>query len=501
MNSPENPLGPARLLDELAWSNSFASLPSGFYTKLTPTPLPNPYKVAVSARAAGLIGLAPEEFVRNEFLTAFSGNAQLPGSDPLAAVYSGHQFGVWAGQLGDGRAILLGETAAPTEPSGSLELQLKGAGKTPYSRMGDGRAVLRSSIREFLCSEAMAGLGIPTSRALCIMGSDMRVMREQPETTAVVTRMAPSFVRFGSFEHWFYNQKPDELKLLADYVLEKIYPHLLDAANPYQALLKEVTHRTAELVAHWQTVGFMHGVLNTDNMSIVGQTLDYGPFGFMEAYEPAHICNHTDQQGRYSYRMQPRIGEWNCYALGQAMVALIGGVDETQEALAVYNPSYEAKIASLWRAKLGLQSAEPGDMELVESLLDAMASNRVDFSLLFRRLSSLKMDDPSHDTTVRDLFIDRALFDAWAVHYRHRLQRESSSDEERKNAMDRVNPKFVLRNYLAQVAIQKAEQKDFSEIEILLKLLENPFDEHPQYESYAELPPDWAAHIEVSCSS
>ena len=501
MNSPENPLGPSRLLDELTWSNSFARLPAGFYTKLTPTPLPNPYRVAVSTRAAELIGLAPSEFDTYEFLTAFSGNRPLPQSESLAAVYSGHQFGVWAGQLGDGRAILLGETLAPTEPSGSLELQLKGAGKTPYSRMGDGRAVLRSSIREFLCSEAMAGLGIPTSRALCIMGSDMRVMREQPETTAVVTRMAPSFVRFGSFEHWFYNQKPDELKLLADYVLEKIYPHLLDTANPYQTLFKEVTHRTAELVAHWQTVGFMHGVLNTDNMSIVGQTLDYGPFGFMEAYEPAHICNHTYQQGRYSYRMQPRIGEWNCYALGQAMVALVGGVDETQEALAVYNPSYEAKIASLWRAKLGLQSAEPGDMELVESLLDAMASNRVDFSLLFRRLSSLKMDDPSHDTTVRDLFIDRALFDAWAVNYRRRLQRESCSDEARKSAMDRVNPKFVLRNYLAQVAIQKAEQKDFSEIEILLTLLENPFDEHPHYESYAELPPDWASHIEVSCSS
>jgi uncharacterized protein YdiU (UPF0061 family) len=276
---------------------------------------------------------------------------------------------------------------------------------------------------------------------------------------------------------------------------------LRDTPNPYQALLKEVTHRTAELVAHWQTVGFMHGVLNTDNMSIVGQTLDYGPFGFMEAYDPAHICNHTDQQGRYSYRMQPRIGEWNCYALGQAMVELIGGVDETQEALAVYNPAYEAKIASLWRAKLGLQTSESGDMELVESLLDGMASNRVDFSLLFRRLSSLKLDDPSLDSTVRDLFIDRALFDAWAVNYRRRLQRESSHDDARKIAMDRVNPKFVLRNYLAQVAIQKAEQKDFSEIEKLLMLLENPFDEHPHYQSYAELPPDWAAHIEVSCSS
>ena len=423
------------------------------------------------------------------------------GSEPLAAVYSGHQFGVWAGQLGDGRAILLGEALAPSEPSGTLELQLKGAGKTPYSRMGDGRAVLRSSIREFLCSEAMAGLGIPTSRALCIVGSDMRVLREMPETSAVVTRMAPSFVRFGSFEHWFYNDKPAELKQLADYVLEKNYPELSESANPYQTLLREITLRTAELVAQWQAVGFMHGVLNTDNMSVLGQTLDYGPFGFMEAYDPAHICNHTDQQGRYSYRMQPRIGEWNCYALGQAMVSLIGSVEETQEALSVYTPSFDSKMAALWNAKLGLRSTELGDSELVESLLTILARSRVDFSLFFRRLSSLKLDNPSVDIAVRDLFLDRSSFDAWAINYRQRLQRESSVDAERKVAMDKVNPNYVLRNYLAQVAIEKAQEKDFSEIEKLLKLLENPFDDHPDYQSYAELPPDWAADIEVSCSS
>jgi uncharacterized protein YdiU (UPF0061 family) len=423
------------------------------------------------------------------------------GSEPLAAVYSGHQFGVWAGQLGDGRAILLGEALAPSEPLGTLELQLKGAGKTPYSRMGDGRAVLRSSIREFLCSEAMAGLGIPTSRALCIVGSDKRVLREMPETSAVVTRMAPSFVRFGSFEHWFYNDKPAELKQLADYVLEKSYPELRESANPYKALLREITLRTAELVAQWQAIGFMHGVLNTDNMSILGQTLDYGPFGFMEAYDPAHICNHTDQQGRYSYRMQPRIGEWNCYALGQAMVSLIGSVEETQEALSVYTPSFDSKMAALWNAKLGLQVSDPDDAELVESLLTILARSRVDFSLFFRRLSSLKLDNPSLDSAVRDLFLDRAGFDAWAINYRQRLQRESSVDAERKVAMDKVNPNYVLRNYLAQVAIEKAQEKDFSEIEKLLKLLENPFDDHPDYQSYTELPPDWAADIEVSCSS
>ena len=367
--------------------------------------------------------------------------------------------------------------------------------------MGDGRAVLRSSIREFLCSEAMAGLGIPTSRALCIVGSDKRVLREMPETSAVVTRMAPSFVRFGSFEHWFYNDKPAELKQLADYVLEKSYPELRESANPYQALLREITHLTAELVAQWQAVGFMHGVLNTDNMSILGQTLDYGPFGFMEAYDPAHICNHTDQQGRYSYRMQPRIGEWNCYALGQAMVSLIGSVEDTQEALAVYTPSFDSKMSALWNAKLGFQVSDSSDAELVESLLTILARSRVDFSLFFRRLSSIKLDNPSLDSAVRDLFLDRASFDAWAINYRQRLKRESSIDAERKVAMDKVNPNYVLRNYLAQVAIEKAQEKDFSEIEKLLTLLENPFDEHPDYQSYAELPPDWAADIEVSCSS
>jgi uncharacterized protein YdiU (UPF0061 family) len=221
----------------------------------------------------------------------------------------------------------------------------------------------------------------------------------------------------------------------------------------------------------------------------------------MEIYDPAHICNHTDQQGRYSYRMQPRIGEWNCYALGQAMVSLIGSVEETQEALSVYTPSFDSKMAALWNAKLGLRSTESGDSELVETLLTTLASSRVDFSLFFRRLSSLNLDNPSLDNKVRDLFLDRASFDAWAINYRQRLKREASIDAERKVAMDKVNPNYVLRNYLAQVAIEKAQEKDFSEIEKLLTLLENPFDEHPDYQSYAELPPDWAADIEVSCSS
>ncbi len=486
----------------LPLTNSFAALPPAFYTRLASAPLPAPYLVCGSAPAAALIGLDAAEFERDAFLQVFSGNARLEQSMPLAAVYSGHQFGVWAGQLGDGRAILLGEAAAESiNPEASLELQLKGAGPTPYSRRADGRAVLRSSIREFLCSEAMAALGIPTSRALAVVGADQRVMRETPETVAVVTRMAPSFVRFGSFEHWFYNDRPTELKILADYVIARSYPDLQDAANPYAALLIEVSRRTAELVAQWQAVGFMHGVLNTDNMSILGQTLDYGPFGFMDAYDPAHICNHTDVQGRYAYNMQPRIGQWNCSALGQALLPLIGEIDIAREALATYQPSFDIKMAALWQAKLGLHSQQPDDGLLLDALLAILQRSRVDFSLFFRRLSGLRRDEPAADAPLRDLFLDRATFDAWAVQYRVRLTQENSIDAVRAAAMNRVNPRFVLRNYLAQIAIDKAQKKDFSEVATLLAILQRPFDDQPEHEAYAALPPDWAGQLEVSCSS
>lgn len=501
MNSPETLPVPRRNLAELQITNRFATLPGDFYTLLASTPLPDPYLVCVSAPAAGLIGLDSAESDHPDFVRAFSGNATLAGSCPLAAVYSGHQFGVWAGQLGDGRAILLGETVAPSEPQGTLELQLKGSGKTPYSRMGDGRAVLRSSIREFLCSEAMAALGISTSRALCVIGSDMRVMREMPEPTAVVTRMAQSFVRFGSFEHWFYKDRKAELQMLADYVIAQSYPELQGVDQPYRALLSEITRRTATLAAQWQAAGFMHGVLNTDNMSILGITLDYGPFGFMEAYDPSHICNHTDHQGRYAYRMQPKIAEWNCYALGQALLPLIGETDEVYDALSVFQPVFKAKMQALWQAKFGFKTALAGDTVQIERLLTLMAGSRVDFPYFFRHLSSISLSEAGNDEVLRNLFIDRAALDAWLADYRQRLRAENSIDAERKHAMDQVNPKYVLRNYLAQIAIDKASNKDFSEVEHLLQLLQHPFDEQPEHEAYAALPPDWAAGIEVSCSS
>lgn len=480
------------------FENSFASLPPAFYTRLMPTPLPAPYLVALSPAAARLIGIEATALANEDAISALVGNRVAEQSQPLAAVYSGHQFGVWAGQLGDGRAILLGDIATA---GGPVELQLKGAGMTPYSRMGDGRAVLRSSIREFLCSEAMHGLGIPTTRALSVVGSDQGVVRESIETTAVVVRMAPTFVRFGSFEHWYYNRQPEQLKQLADYVIERFFPALLGEENPYAALLEEVTRRTARLIAQWQAVGFMHGVMNTDNMSILGQTLDYGPFGFMEGFDANHICNHSDNQGRYSYANQPQIGHWNCYALAQAMLPLIGEVELTQEALDVYQPEFARHIDQLLHAKLGLTTTLEGDRDLLDNLFALLQANHADFTMFFRRLANLRSGGPEGDQALRDLFVDRAAFDHWAESYRARLRAENSDDAARKLAMDHVNPKYVLRNYMAQVAIEKAQNKDFSEVERLLALLERPFEEQPENEQYAGFPPDWANQLSVSCSS
>jgi uncharacterized protein YdiU (UPF0061 family) len=473
-------------------------LPPAFYTRLMPTPLPSPYFVAASGQAAALVGLDPRQLANEDFVAVFTGNRVPARSQPLSAVYSGHQFGVWAGQLGDGRAILLGDIATPDGP---MELQLKGAGLTPYSRMGDGRAVLRSSIREFLCSEAMAALGIPTTRALMVTGSNQPVVRETVESAAVVTRMSPSFVRFGSFEHWFYRDKKDELRTLADYVIKSFYPGLAGEPNPYKALLAEVTRRTARLIAQWQAVGFMHGVMNSDNMSILGLTLDYGPYGFMEAFDPDHICNHTDQHGRYSYANQPPVGHWNCYALANALLPLVGTVEDAQDALDVYQPEFAQTIDRLLHAKLGLVSSQDGDRELFDDMFKLMQDNHVDFTQFFRRLGDLRLDAPAHDEPLRDLFIDRAVFDAWALKYRERLRLENSIDAARRVAMMRTNPKYVLRNYLAQVAIERAQNGDFAEVAKLLAVLERPFDEQPENESYAALPPDWAGHLEVSCSS
>ncbi len=487
----------------LAFDNSFAQLPATFYTRLSPTALPAPYLVAASQTAAALVGLGAQDLGREPWLTALVGNRVLPGSDPLAAVYAGHQFGVWAGQLGDGRALLLGEAIGPDDRH--WELQLKGAGKTPYSRMGDGRAVLRSSIREFLCSEAMHALGIPTTRALCVMGSDHPVFRENVETAAVVTRMAPSFIRFGSFEHFYYTDQHQALRQLADYVIDKFYPALRTEPNPYAALLREVAVRTGWLIAQWQAVGWCHGVMNTDNMSILGLTIDYGPFGFIDGFNADYICNHSDDSGRYAYSKQPQIGEWNCYALGQALTPLIGSADEAQAALAHYRAAFELEFKVRMQAKLGLRAAGEEDQHLFDQLWEILHAGRVDFTLFFRNLSRLRSTDAAADAPVRDLFIDRSDFDDWAAVYRERLRQEGTPDAERAAAMNRVNPKYVLRNHLAEQAIAQARgdagERSFSEVARLLEVLSRPYDEQPEFEMYAALPPAWAAQLEVSCSS
>ncbi len=490
-------------LSELQAVNSFAALPETFYTRLAPRALNNPRLLHANSQAAALIGLDPSVLTTPEFLQVFSGAQPLPGGDTLAAVYSGHQFGVWAGQLGDGRAHLLGEIQGPV---GAWELQLKGSGMTPYSRMGDGRAVLRSSVREYLASEAMFGLGVPTTRALALVVSDDPVMRETVETAAIVTRMSPSFVRFGSFEHWSSRRQPDLLKTLADYVIDRYYPECRDVqagepaseTAPYVNLLREVTRRTALLMADWQAVGFCHGVMNTDNMSILGLTLDYGPFGFMDGFRLGHICNHSDAEGRYSWNRQPSVALWNLYRLGGSLHMLVQDADALRAVLDEYEGIFTRAFHDKMGAKMGLAAWQPDDEALLDDLLKLMDANQADFTLTWRRLADAAQGQRSG---FEDLFIDRPAAGAWLDRLLSRLARQGRSVADTVAAMNGVNPLYVLRNHLAEQAIRAAKAGDASEIDTLIKLLRNPYAAQDGYERYAGLPPDWAGGIEVSCSS
>jgi uncharacterized protein YdiU (UPF0061 family) len=481
---------------ELDWTHSFAALGERFYAPLAATPLPAPYWVGSNAALGRELGLPFDWLGSDRWLQALTGNTLLPGSQPLATVYSGHQFGVWAGQLGDGRAILLGEAQGQ-------EWQLKGAGPTPFSRRGDGRAVLRSSIREYLCSEAMHGLGVPTTRALCVTGSDAPVRRETLETAAVVTRVAPSFIRFGHFEHFCHNNQHAQLKVLADYVIARFYPHCLSDArwggNVYAALLAAVTERTAQMLAHWQAVGFCHGVMNTDNLSILGLTIDYGPFQFLDGYIPGHICNHSDHQGRYAFDQQPSVAHWNLYCLGQALLPLIKDQDLAVTALETYQTLLPQLLGQRFGAKLGLADGAQAPADLLQEALQLLASEAVDFTIFWRRLSHWVAQQDPADRSVNDLFIEQTGITQW-------LQRFGAlhAPESRAQASQRmlgVNPKYVLRNHLGELAIRAAKLKDFSQVANLLAVLQEPFDEHPQYEAMADFAPDWAGGIEISCSS
>ena len=480
-------------LNTLNFDNTFAQLPRQLFTPVVPTPIYAPYLVHFNPEAAKLLDL--ESHDTKELVDYFSGRALLPGSQPLAMTYSGHQFGHYNPQLGDGRGLLLGEVV--NLKGERWDIHLKGAGKTPYSRFGDGRAVLRSSIREYLCSEAIHALGIPTTRALCVIGSQEPVQRETMEQAATLVRIADSHIRFGHFE-WIFNNQPTLLKPFADYVIQRHYPHCATADNPYAALLQAIVDRTATLMAHWQLVGFAHGVMNTDNFSITGCTFDYGPYGFLDDYNPGFICNHSDNTGRYAWNQQPSIGLWNLNALAYALSPLIA-----REDIMTALQSYEDTLVNFYyqgmKAKLGLSGEHDGDNQLAFNLLDILMKNHMDYSRSFRALSHIS----KYDTTcsLRDDCLDRASFDDWFLRYSARLQLDEMSDAQRQQQMLAVNPKYILRNYLAQIAIEKAEGGDFSELDTLLRLLQKPYDEHPDFERYADLPPDWGKHLEISCSS
>ena len=495
-------------MSTMNWINRFAKLGSEFSAEVLPSPVPNPTWVARNEALSQSLGLPQDWLNGPEGLAVFSGNGLWDGMQSRASVYSGHQFGQWAGQLGDGRALSLGEFKSD---KGTIELQLKGAGKTPFSRMGDGRAVLRSSIREYLCSEAMAGLGIPTTRALCMTTSPQKVIREDIETAAIVTRTAPSFIRFGHFEH-FANQvsaqSSDNLKQLADFTLANFVHSSHDFSdNPYANLLNEVTQSTAQLMAQWQSVGFCHGVMNTDNMSIMGLTLDYGPFQFMDGFNPNHICNHSDHMGRYAYGRQPQVAYWNLFCLGQALMPLIETQDLAMRALESYKSSFADAWTSKFLNKLGLDlSDNPDQLEkdklLLNDLLERLAAEQVDFTVFWRKLSSAVTESSADAPAwrhVADLFIDQAAWQSWQVRYLDRLGQLDTTNCQAR--MLKVNPKYILRNHLAESAIQKSKIGDHSEVETLFKLLQSPFDDQADFDHYANLPPAWASSIEISCSS
>lgn len=473
----------------------FSSLGLGYYSPARPHALEKPYLIHSNQ---GLLrslqfshGSPPP--TEQELLHSFTSAAPDFG---LAAVYGGHQFGFYMPELGDGRAMLFAETQ--TQTGERLELQVKGAGMTPYSRSGDGRAVLRSSIREYLCSEAMHALGIPTTRALCLIGSQTPVYREQIETAALLVRSAPSHLRFGNFQYYYYQKKTDLSQQLADFVIKHYYPHLLEQDNPYAALLEEVVKRTARLIAQWQSVGFAHGVMNTDNMSILGLTLDYGPFAFLDQYQPDFICNHSDHEGRYAFNQQPDIGLWNCQTLAQSLLKLISK-QQAFAALKLYEQVYAESFEEKLLAKLGLQHNNERNMLLAKRWLQLMADNQSDFSICFRGLCAF--DEHAGQQVLRNDFMDRESFDAWARDYADALQQQQLPQQQRWMQMKQHNPKYILRNHLAQQAIASAEAGDFSEIHTLMEVLSKPYEEQENYSHYADYPPAWAQQLEISCSS
>lgn len=487
----------------LDWQHPFDGLADVFFATVHPTPLTQVHWVGRNHALSRALGW-PDNAFDETTLRLLAGNVVPDGCRPSASVYSGHQFGVWAGQLGDGRALSLGVIETPMGPQ---EIQLKGAGKTPYSRMGDGRAVLRSSIREYLCSEAMQGLGIPTTRALAVVGSPDPVWRETVETAAVVTRVAPSFLRFGHLQHFAALGQTEALQALTDHLIRTQFKPLLQVEpgpKRYAALLADITKRTAALTAKWQAVGFCHGVLNTDNMSVLGLTLDYGPFQFLDGFDPSHICNHSDHQGRYAYARQPQITYWNLFCLGQAMLPLVVEQDLALEALESFKSLFPAFLDREYALKLGLENVHADDHAMIESLLRVLATEQTDHTIFWRRLShavaGLRSSGPDVSfEPVTDLFRDASAWTTWLPNYLQRLQ-HTDTDQAGLRMLG-TNPKFVLRNHLGEEAIAQAQTGRFQMIDDLLTVLMSPFEEHPNFQHFANFPPAWASSISISCSS
>ena len=459
-------------------SLKFSQLGDEFYAQVQPIKLEKSHLVHVNKGLKTSLNINLDD---EELLGICAGEKRVESTKPLSTIYAGHQFGHFVPQLGDGRSCLIGE-------ANGYELSLKGAGPTPFSRGADGLAVLRSSIREYLCSIAMVGLDIPTTEALAIVGSDTDVYREHVESAAVVTRVAQSHIRFGHFELFASRSQHSEVKKLADFVIENYYPHL-EAKDSYLSFFKTVVHSTAIMIARWQAQGFAHGVMNSDNMSILGLTIDYGPFGFMEKYNPGFVCNHSDHQARYSFERQPSVALWNLQRLADALASLIDK-EKLGEALEGYQVSLVKEYSGIMRRKFGLADITKGDSDLINDFLQLLYSRGKDYSRSMRSLSQ-------HDTnSLGDAF------NSWFERYNERLQSETTSVDERALMMNSVNPKYILRNYLAEVAIRKAEDLyQYDEIETLFNLLKNPFAEHPGFEAYTNEAPDWAKNLSVSCSS
>jgi uncharacterized protein YdiU (UPF0061 family) len=497
------------------------------YSWVDPTPVRAPRTLACAAEVARLLELSDDFCKSDAFAQVFSGNARLAGMEPWSACYGGHQFGQWAGQLGDGRAISLGEVIVGDGQR--WELQLKGAGLTPYSRSADGRAVLRSSIREFLCSEAMHHLGVPTTRALSVVTTGETVVRDmfydgnfRREPGAIVCRVAPSFLRFGNFELLAARRDETLLRRLLDYTIATHFPELgPPSPRAYADWLAVVSRRTAVMVTHWMRVGFVHGVMNTDNMSILGLTIDYGPYGWIDDYDPDWTPNTTDAHGRrYRFGHQPRVALWNLGQLAHAIAPLIRDGQALQEALQCFQRTLDGEMQAMMASKLGLREREPDtDVELVGSLFSMLQRVQTDMTIFYRRLADLPCAGAETDGEDDGRLVARIgdahyaelapeqvrLVADWLRGYRARVRRDGRQDDERRAAMNRVNPKYVLRNYLAQQAIQRAEEGDPSMVHELLEVMRHPYDEQPRREAWAGKRPDWARDKPgcsmLSCSS